>query len=352
MAPDGTREALGALVARHRGGVIRRTARTGHTFGASRLAKASFGAVFAEVAVDPVTLEMRVERLLGAFACGRIVEPVIARNQLEGGMVWGLGQALFEESRLDRRTGRWTNANLAEALIATQADAPDPEVIFVPEDDTAAHPLGIKSLAEIGLVGPAPAIANAIYDATGRRLRSLPMLLEHRLARGPPSETARMRTLRPKTAFSINGTSREVDLDPRTTLIDLLREELGLTGTKKGCDHGQCGACTVLVDGRRVLSCLTLAATVRGSVTTIEGIGGEGGALHPMQAAFLEHNAFQCGYCTPEQIMSAIACVNEGRAGSADEVRAAMSGNLCRCSAYGNIVRAVLDGGARMEAAE
>jgi xanthine dehydrogenase YagR molybdenum-binding subunit len=181
VAPDGAGEELGASVARH-GGSIRRTARTGRTFGAGKLAKASFGAVFTEVAVDPVTLEVSVERLVGAFACGRIVEPVIARNQVAGGMIWGLGQALFEESRLDRRTGRWTNANLAEALIATQADVPDPEVIFVSEDDTAAHPLGIKGLAEIGVVGPAPAIANAFYDATGRRLRSLPILLEERLA--------------------------------------------------------------------------------------------------------------------------------------------------------------------------
>ncbi len=152
--------------------------------------------------------------------------------------------------------------------------------------------------------------------------------------------------------LSIDGTIHEFDLDPRTTLLDLLREELGLTGTKKGCDHGQCGACTVLVDGRRMLSCLTLAATVRSLVITIEVIGGPDGALHPMQQAFLEHDAFQCGYCTPGQILSAIACVNEGRAGSADEVRAAMSGNLCRCSAYGNIVRAVLEGRARMETSE
>jgi xanthine dehydrogenase YagT iron-sulfur-binding subunit len=227
-------------------------------------------------------------------------------------------------------------------------------VIFVPEDDTAAHPLGIKGLAEIGVVGPAPAIANAFYDATGRRLRSPAHSARGapRCARGPRLETARMKTFRQKTSLSINGAVHEIALDPRTTLLDLLREELHLTGTKKGCDHGQCGACTVLVDGRRVLSCLTLAATVRGPVTTVEGIGGEAARCTRCRQAFLEHDAFQCGFCTPGQIMSAIACVAEGRAGSADEVRAAMSGNLCRCSAYGNIVRAVLDGRARMEAPE
>jgi len=127
----------------------------------------------------------------------------------------------------------------------------------------------------------------------------------------------------------------------RTSLLDLLRERLGLTGAKKGCDHGQCGACTVLLDGRRVLSCLTLAVAAQGhSVTTIEGLA-NGGELHPMQQAFIDHDAFQCGYCTPGQIMSAVGCVNEGHAESDADIREYMSGNLCRCAAYPNIVDAV-----------
>jgi len=143
-------------------------------------------------------------------------------------------------------------------------------------------------------------------------------------------------------ALDINGQRHELDLEPRVTLLDALREHLSLTGTKKGCDQGQCGACTCHVDGKRVLSCLTLAAQVEGcKITTIEGITGEAGDLHPVQAAFIEHDAFQCGYCTPGQIMSAVACIREGHAGSDAEIREYMSGNLCRCGAYNSIVAAV-----------
>jgi xanthine dehydrogenase YagT iron-sulfur-binding subunit len=142
--------------------------------------------------------------------------------------------------------------------------------------------------------------------------------------------------------LEINGRAHALDVEPRVTLLDALRERLGLTGTKKGCDQGQCGACTVHVDGQRVLACLTLAAQVEGrKVTTIEGLGE--GELHPVQAAFLERDAFQCGYCTPGQIMSAVACIREGHAGSDAEIREYMSGNLCRCGAYPNIVAAVRD---------
>jgi xanthine dehydrogenase YagT iron-sulfur-binding subunit len=151
--------------------------------------------------------------------------------------------------------------------------------------------------------------------------------------------------------LKVNGHSHRLAVDPRLVLLDALREQLGLTGTKKGCDQGQCGACTVLIDGERVLSCFVLAALADGEITTIEGLAGEGEPLHPMQEAFVQHDAFQCGYCTPGQILSAIACVTEGHAGSEDEVREYMSGNLCRCAAYPNIVKAVLEAKPRMEQA-
>ena len=141
----------------------------------------------------------------------------------------------------------------------------------------------------------------------------------------------------------VNGTEHRLTLDPRTTLLDALREHLHLTGSKKGCGLGQCGACTVLMDGKRVKACLSLAALVEGrEVTTIEGLA-QGEQLHPVQAAFIERDAFQCGYCTPGQIMAGVACIAEGHAGSAQEIRDWMSGNLCRCGAYDHIVAAIQD---------
>ena len=139
----------------------------------------------------------------------------------------------------------------------------------------------------------------------------------------------------------VNGTEHRLRLDPRTTLLDALREHLRLTGSKKGCGLGQCGACTVLMDGKRVKSCLSLAALVEGrEITTIEGLA-QGERLHPLQTAFIERDAFQCGYCTPGQIMAGVACIKEGHAGSAPEIREWMSGNICRCGAYDHIVAAI-----------
>jgi xanthine dehydrogenase YagT iron-sulfur-binding subunit len=166
----------------------------------------------------------------------------------------------------------------------------------------------------------------------------------------PKTATSQPHDISVNMMLEVNRKSHFLTLDARTTLLDALREHLNLTGTKKGCDHGQCGACTVLEGGRRILSCLTLAASVRGPVTTIEGLA-EAGQLHPMQQAFIDQDAFQCGYCTPGQIMSAVACVREGHAENDADIREYMSGNICRCAAYPNIVAAIRQAAPRMEKA-
>jgi xanthine dehydrogenase YagT iron-sulfur-binding subunit len=174
---------------------------------------------------------------------------------------------------------------------------------------------------------------------------------------GPPASPSRP-PVSAKVSFTVNGKLQQLDLDTRTTLLDALRENLHLTGTKKGCDHGQCGACTVIADGRRINSCLSLAVMHEGSnITTIEGLGGKDN-LHPMQAAFIKHDGYQCGYCTPGQICSAVMVLNEIKQGipshvsadltaqpqtTAEEIRERMSGNICRCGAYSNIVDAITD---------
>ena len=151
--------------------------------------------------------------------------------------------------------------------------------------------------------------------------------------------------------LKVNGQTQALALDPRTSLLDALREHIGLTGTKKGCDHGQCGACTVHIDGKSVNSCLTLAIAAQGrEITTIEGLAAQNGDLHPLQQAFIDHDAFQCGYCTSGQIMSGVACISGGHAGDDASIREFMSGNICRCAAYPNIVAAISDAKSKMGA--
>ena len=182
-----------------------------------------------------------------------------------------------------------------------------------------------------------------ISSAAATSAAALPIEALHDLpAKADQASAASSQASRVSVSMRINDQVHALAVDPRTTLLDAIRDTAGLTGTKKGCGHGQCGACTVLLEGRRILSCMTFAVMMEGmNVTTIEGLTKPGARLHPMQQAFIDHDAFQCGYCTPGQIMSAVACVKEGHASSADEIREFMSGNLCRCAAYPNIVAAI-----------
>ena len=193
---------------------------------------------------------------------------------------------------------------------------------------TPLDPPPRPGLSRRSFIGSSGAAAGAIGIASG-----------HARAQDAPAVSADgRRTIE----LTINAKTRTVSVEPRTTLVEALRDTLGMTGTKIGCNQGQCGACTILLDGARINSCLVLAvAADGGEIVTVEGLADPSGTLHPMQAAFAEHDAFQCGYCTPGQILSAIACIEEGHATDAAEIREYMSGNLCRCGAYPNIVAAI-----------
>jgi len=232
----------------------------------------------------------------------------------------------------------------------------------VPETDRQMSADEERLLNELGIFGESRRKFLGQVSAAGLGVLAIQMLAEQNaFAAVGDSESAIAAQIENavKVAFKVNGDEKSLNVDSRMTLLDALRERMQLTGSKKGCDHGQCGACTVIVDGRRVLSCLTLAATCEGkSVTTIEGLA-KGDQLHPVQAAFVKHDGFQCGYCTPGQICSAVALMNEAKNGEAsyvtadvrskprsiklsdEEIRERMSGNICRCGAYPNIVAAI-----------
>jgi len=216
-----------------------------------------------------------------------------------------------------------------------------------------------RHIAPAGAYPPADEFARALREkpATGLSRRqflvaaaavSLATALLPRLGSAAPEAKQSLSVATRKFTLDVNGQRHELDADPRMSLLDALRERIGLTGTKKGCDHGQCGACTVHINGRRVIACLTLAAQAEGAhITTVEGLA-HGDKLHPVQAAFIKHDGYQCGYCTPGQIMSAVACIEEGHTGSDAEIKEWMSGNICRCGAYVGICEAIHEAKADM----
>ena len=215
----------------------------------------------------------------------------------------------------------------------------DPDAALPPQDRDNGDETFVPTRREALVT--AAALSAGVLATAGATARSL----------APGTTTPTPKRVGPTLTIhpTINGKRMTLAVDPRSSLLDLLRERLGLTGAKKGCDHGQCGACTVHVDGKRVVSCLTLALKVDArKVTTIEGLS-DGKMLHPMQQAFIDHDALQCGYCTPGQIMAAVACVREGNAASRADIREYMSGNICRCGAYVGIVAAIEDVAAKRE---
>jgi xanthine dehydrogenase YagT iron-sulfur-binding subunit len=245
----------------------------------------------------------------------------------------------------DTRAPAAPDASIAPAPAALPAAAPHPEPAAAPPAATAAERQGIDRRLFLGLsLGALPAVGLA---GVGLRAVEAETVAPPELAPPPTAAPAPAGAngangaQRIEVTLQLNGQPRRLRVDPRASLLDALREDLALTGTKKGCDHGQCGSCTVLVDERRVLSCLTLAAAAsEHRVTTIEGLA-QGDRLHPVQAAFLAHDAFQCGYCTPGQILSAVGLLAEGCPAEAAAIRERMSGNICRCGAYPNIVAAI-----------
>jgi xanthine dehydrogenase YagT iron-sulfur-binding subunit len=230
-----------------------------------------------------------------------------------------------------RRPGQET------APFVSSAGAADP-------GDLVARALGV--LAEEADAWRARQVATRVATKAATRMFKAPG--ESKVWSGTGGDPAHVVSVH----LTVNDTSHVLSLDPRSSLLDVLRELLALTGAKKGCDHGQCGACTVHLDGRAVVSCLTPAVQADGrQVTTIEGLSLPGGDLHPMQHAFIDHDALQCGYCTPGQIMAAVACVTEGHATSPEQIREYMSGNICRCGAYVGIVAAIQDAARKMRSA-
>ncbi len=318
-----------------------------------------WASAIAEVDVDLDTGEVAVRSVVAADDVGRVIHPVLAEGQVEGGTLQAVGYATIEEIKL--RDGRYLNDRLATYLIPTALDAPRISTILV-EAPFSGAPHGAKGIGELPMDVGAPAVVAAIHDATGVWIHELPASPERILAALAGGAGPRVWRLPDVTAvrFQVNDEQVELDLPGARRLLDVLREDLGLTGTKEGCGEGECGACTVLLDGQVVDACLVPISQVDGcTVRTVEGLGlRRPTAAEPavvddldlLQLAFLEAGGAQCGICTPGMLMSAEAFLASGAAPTDDAIREAIAGNLCRCTGYTKIIDAIALAASRRDA--
>ena len=293
----------------------------------------SYAAHLAYVEVDELTGKVDVKGYLAVTEGGRIINPSGFEQQVHGAVAQGIGYGLMEEVLLDE--GRILNPNFTNYIIPTSLDIPEIASVSV-EMVESTGPFGMKGIGEVGTNAPLPAIAGAVEDAVGRRLSRSPLTAESILRAMDAIRSNRVRI-----SFYLNGKETRVDVPPERKFVDVLREDLGLTGTKECCGAGECGACTILVDGQARLSCLMAAAQLQGRrVTTIEGLAADG-SLHPVQEAFIEYGAVQCGFCTPGVVLAAVHLLDRNPDPTREQIREGLSGNLCRCSGYMKIVDAV-----------
>ncbi len=296
----------------------------------------SYGAHIAWVEVDELTGAVDVKKYLAVSDCGKVMNPQIYEQQVHGGIAQGLGYALSEEFQVE--DGKVRTPDFFTYIMPTAADIPEIDSVAV-ELYEPTGPFGLKGVGEVSTNGPLPVVANAVADACG--IRVLRSSAHGRTGPSSPSRKRKEGACRVKITFKLNGIETHLDVSPDRRVVDVLREDLGLTGTKESCAAGDCGACTVLVDGESKLSCLMLAAQLEGrEITTIEGLA-QGDCLHAVQDAFAEHGAVQCGFCIPGMALASVDLLRRNPNPSREEIREGLAGNLCRCTGYQKIVDAV-----------
>ena len=295
--------------------------------------------------VDTETGKATLVRHVTVDDAGRVLNPVLAEGQRHGGIAQGVAQALLEEVRYDP-DGNPLTGTLADYAAITATELPSFELVEM-ETPTTVNPLGVKGIGEAGTIGATPAALSAVVDAV-----AAPRRPAHRHAgHAAPGMDRDQRGSLVKVTMTVNGAEVAAEVEDRMLLVHFLREVAGLTATNVGCDTTSCGACTVLLDGESVKSCTVLAAQADGhDLVTAEGLAGPDGELHPVQRAFREEHGLQCGFCTPGMVLASVSLLRENPEPTEEQVRIGLEGNLCRCTGYHNIVRAVLAAAGEMAA--